>query len=321
MSRRRSSLTLLLGPAIGLTVLVAVLLTIGPPWPSLVRGATSSEPPPAAPSALSVNLTSAARERWPQTLPAVGSIAAWQEVVIGAEIGGLRLSELLVEGAVLAVVVVGLFLRDLRATLISAVALPLSILPTFLFMQWMGFTLNIVTLLSLSLVVGVLVDDAIVEIENIVRHMAQGKEPLVAAREAADEIGLPVIATTFTLIAVFLPTAFMPGLAGKFFVQFGWTSSVAVFFSLAVARMLTPMMGAGMMPIALGFGADPSFRAPMAIVVIGGLITSTFLSLLVIPVLYELVDDLVRLVTQRRRPTAANAPPPPGSAEAPAKSP
>ncbi|WP_186395595.1 efflux RND transporter permease subunit [Stappia sp. TSB10GB4] len=151
---------------------------------------------------------------------------------------------LLIEGAVLAVVVVGLFLRDLRATLISAVALPLSILPTFLFMQWMGFTLNIVTLLSLSLVVGVLVDDAIVEIENIVRHMAQGKEPLVAAREAADEIGLPVIATTFTLIAVFLPTAFMPGLAGKFFVQFGWTSSVAVFFSLAVARMLTPMMAA-----------------------------------------------------------------------------
>ena len=221
----------------------------------------------------------------------------------------------------LAVVVLGLFLRDLRATLISAVALPLSILPTFLFMQWMGFTLNIVTLLSLSLVVGVLVDDAIVEIENIVRHMAQGKEPLVAAREAADEIGLPVIATTFTLIAVFLPTAFMPGLAGKFFVQFGWTSPVAVFFSLAVARMLTPMMGAGMMPIALGFGADPSFRAPMAIVVIGGLITSTFLSLLVIPVLYQLVDDLVRLVTPRRRPTAANAPPPPGSAEAPARSP
>ncbi|WP_029008399.1 efflux RND transporter permease subunit [Azospirillum halopraeferens] len=151
---------------------------------------------------------------------------------------------LLIEGAVLAVVVVGLFLRDLRATLIAAVALPLSILPTFLFMQWLGFTLNIITLLSLSLVVGILVDDAIVEIENIVRHMGQGKPPPVAAREAADEIGLAVIATTFTLIAVFLPTAFMPGLAGKFFVQFGWTSSIAVFFSLVVARMLTPMMAA-----------------------------------------------------------------------------
>lgn len=151
---------------------------------------------------------------------------------------------LLIEGAVLAVLVVGLFLRDVRATFVSAVALPLSIIPTFLFMQWMGFTLNTITLLSLSLVVGILVDDAIVEIENIMRHLAQGKEPLEAALDAADEIGLAVIATTFTLIAVFLPTAFMKGLAGKFFVQFGWTASIAVFFSLVVARLLTPMMAA-----------------------------------------------------------------------------
>lgn len=151
---------------------------------------------------------------------------------------------LLIEGAVLAVLVVWFFLRDIRATFIAAVALPLSIVPTFLFMQWMGFTLNIITLLSLSLVVGILVDDAIVEIENIMRHLAQGKEPLMAAREAADEIGLAVIATTFTLIAVFLPTAFMKGLVGKFFVQFGWTASIAVFFSLIVARLLTPMMAA-----------------------------------------------------------------------------
>jgi multidrug efflux pump subunit AcrB len=151
---------------------------------------------------------------------------------------------LLVEGAILAVLVVGLFLRDARATFISAVALPLSIIPTFLFMQWMGFTLNIITLLSLSLVVGILVDDAIVEIENIMRHLEQGKSPQAAAREAADEIGLAVIATTFTLIAVFLPTAFMRGLAGKFFVQFGWTASIAVFLSLVVARLLTPMMAA-----------------------------------------------------------------------------
>jgi multidrug efflux pump subunit AcrB len=98
-------------------------------------------------------------------------------------------------------------------------------------MHWMGFTLNVVTLLSLSLVVGILVDDAIVEIENIMRHLRAGKSPLEAAREAADEIGLAVIATTFTLIAVFLPTAFMSGIPGKFFVQFGWTAAIAVFFS------------------------------------------------------------------------------------------
>ena len=151
---------------------------------------------------------------------------------------------LLLEGAFLAVVVVWFFLRDWRATLVSAVALPLSAIPTFLVMQWMGCTLNVVTLLSLSLVIGVLVDDAIVEIENIMRHLTMGKTPLEAAREAADEIGLAVIATTFTLIAVFLPTAFMSGVVGKFFVQFGWTASIAVFFSLVVARLLTPMMAA-----------------------------------------------------------------------------
>ncbi len=151
---------------------------------------------------------------------------------------------LLLEGALLAVLVVWFFLRDWRATVVSAVALPLSAIPTFLVMQWMGFTLNVVTLLSLSLVIGVLVDDAIVEIENIMRHLTMGKTPLEAAREAADEIGLAVIATTFTLIAVFLPTAFMSGVVGKFFVQFGWTASIAVFFSLVVARLLTPMMAA-----------------------------------------------------------------------------
>ena len=100
------------------------------------------------------------------------------------------------------------------------------------------------TLLALSLVVGILVDDAIVEIENIMRHLRMGKTPYQAAMEAADEIGLAVIATTFTLIAVFLPTAFMSGVPGKFFVQFGWTAAIAVFFSLVVARMLTPMMSA-----------------------------------------------------------------------------
>lgn len=151
---------------------------------------------------------------------------------------------LLLEGAILAVLVVWFFLRDGRATLISAAALPLSAIPTFAAMSLMGFTLNMVTLLSFSLVIGILVDDAIVEIENIVRHMRMGKTPYQAAMEAADEIGLAVIATTFTLIAVFLPTAFMGGVPGKFFVQFGWTAAIAVFFSLVVARMLTPMMAA-----------------------------------------------------------------------------
>jgi len=151
---------------------------------------------------------------------------------------------LLIEGAALAVLVVWLFLRDGRATFVSAAALPLSAIPTFAVMYLMGFTLNVVTLLSMSLVVGILVDDAIVEIENIMRHLRMGKTPYQAAMEAADEIGLAVIATTFTLIAVFLPTAFMSGVAGKFFVQFGWTAAIAVFFSLVVARMLTPMMAA-----------------------------------------------------------------------------
>jgi multidrug efflux pump subunit AcrB len=152
---------------------------------------------------------------------------------------------LLVEGALLAVLVVWLFLRDWRATLVAATALPLSIIPAFAVMHYVfGFTLNVVTLLSMSLVVGILVDDAIVEIENIMRHLRMGKTPYQAAMEAADEIGLAVIATTFTLIAVFLPTAFMAGVPGKFFVQFGWTAAIAVFFSLVVARMLTPMMAA-----------------------------------------------------------------------------
>jgi multidrug efflux pump subunit AcrB len=151
---------------------------------------------------------------------------------------------LLYEGAALAVLVVFLFLRDWRATFVSAVALPLSVIPTYAAMYLLGFTFNTVTLLSLSLVIGILVDDAIVEVENIERHLLMGKTPYQAAMEAADEIGLAVIATTFALIAVFLPTAFMSGTVGKFFVQFGWTAAIAVFFSLVVARMLTPMMAA-----------------------------------------------------------------------------
>jgi multidrug efflux pump subunit AcrB len=168
---------------------------------------------------------------------------------------------LLIEGALLAVLVVWLFLRDARATLIAATALPLSIIPAFAVMQLMGFTLNVVTLLSMSLVVGILVDDAIVEIENIMRHLRLGKTPYQAAMEAADEIGLAVIATTFTLIAVFLPTAFMGGVAGKFFVQFGWTAAIAVFFSLVVARMLTPMMAAYLLRPPKKAHAEPGWLA------------------------------------------------------------
>ena len=166
--------------------------------------------------------------------------------------------QLLYEGALLAVLVVWLFLRDWRATLVSAVALPLSVIPAFIGMQWLGFSINVITLLALSLVVGILVDDAIVEVENIVRHLRMGKTPLQAATEAAEEIGLAVVATTFTLIAVFLPTAFMSGVAGKFFKQFGWTAALAVFASLVVARLLTPMMAAYLLKPLVGQGhAEP----------------------------------------------------------------
>lgn len=155
--------------------------------------------------------------------------------------------ELLYEGAVLAVLVVWWFLRDWRATFVAAVALPLSIIPAFLGMYWFGYTLNTVTLTSLALVIGILVDDAIVEIENISRHLRMGKTPYQAAMEAADEIGFAVIATTFALVAVFLPTAFMAGIPGKFFKQFGWAAVLAVLSSLLVARLLTPMMAAYML--------------------------------------------------------------------------
>ena len=150
----------------------------------------------------------------------------------------------MIEGAVLAVIIVWLFLRDWRATVISALAIPLSAIPTFWFMDMMGFTLNTLSLLALSLVAGVLVDDAIVEIENIVRHMRMGKSAYQAAIDAADEIGLAVLATTMSIVAVFLPVALMPGISGQFFIQFGMTVVIAVLLSLAVARMITPMVAA-----------------------------------------------------------------------------
>ncbi len=153
----------------------------------------------------------------------------------------------LIEGSILAVIVVFLFLRNWRATLIAAVALPLSAIPTFWIMDLMGFSLNLVSFLALTLATGILVDDAIVEIENIARHIKMGKTPYKAALEAADEIGLAVIATSFTIIAVFVPVSFMPGIAGQYFIQFGLTVAFSVFFSLVVARLITPLMAAYLM--------------------------------------------------------------------------
>ncbi len=150
----------------------------------------------------------------------------------------------MVEGSVLAVIVVFFFLRDWRATAISALAIPLSAIPAFWFMSLMGFTLNTISLLALSLVAGILVDDAIVEIENIVRHMRMGKTAYQASMDAADEIGLAVVATTMAIVAVFVPVSFMPGIPGQFFKQFGLTVAVAVLMSLFVARLITPMIAA-----------------------------------------------------------------------------
>ncbi|MBX3074661.1 efflux RND transporter permease subunit [Candidatus Obscuribacterales bacterium] len=153
------------------------------------------------------------------------------------------LDSLLIGGG-LAVLVVWLFLKDWRSAVISSLAMPLSLIPTFAVMKVAGFTMNNMSLLGLALVIGVLVDDAIVEIENIVRHMSMGKKPFQAAFDAADEIGLAVVATTMTIIVVFVPVAFMGGIPGKFLWQFGLTVAAAVFFSLVVARMLTPLMAA-----------------------------------------------------------------------------
>ncbi|MEO1294647.1 MAG: efflux RND transporter permease subunit [Cyanobacteria bacterium J06636_16] len=150
----------------------------------------------------------------------------------------------LIVGCILAVVVVGVFLRDWRATLITATALPLSIIPTFLVLKSLDYTLNSMTLLALTLAVGNLVDDAIVEIENVERHIRMGKPPLKAALDSTSEVGLAVLTTTATVVAVFIPVAFMGGIPGQFFQPFGVTVSVATIFSTVVARLMTPMMSA-----------------------------------------------------------------------------
>ncbi|MDR7116541.1 efflux RND transporter permease subunit [Caulobacter sp. BE254] len=150
----------------------------------------------------------------------------------------------LLEGMLLASLVVFLFLREWRATLITAIAMPVSLIPTFAFMAVMGFSLNVVTLLALTLVIGILVDDAVVEIENIEKRVSRGQRPFHAAMEGADSIGLAVVATTFTIVAVFVPVSYMPGTPGQFFKEFGLTVAVAVLFSLVVARLLTPLLAA-----------------------------------------------------------------------------
>ena len=169
--------------------------------------------------------------------PLSGSVAYTLEQYEGS-------MSMLYEGAVLAVIVVWAFLRDWRATLVAAAALPLSILPAFAAMAWLGYSLNTVTLLALAVVVGILVDDAIVEVENIERHAFMGKPILEATADAVTEIALAVIATTMSLVVVFLPTAMMSGIPGLFFREFGWTAVIAVLASLLVARLLTPMMAA-----------------------------------------------------------------------------
>ncbi|WP_309645593.1 efflux RND transporter permease subunit [Phenylobacterium sp.] len=157
----------------------------------------------------------------------------------------------LLEGMLLAALVVFIFLRDWRSTMITAFAMPVSLIPTFFVMNLLGFSLNVVTLLALTLVIGILVDDAIVEIENIEKRVARGMRPFQAAMEGADAIGLAVVATTMAIVVVFTPVSFMKGMAGQFFREFGLTVSVAVIFSLVVARLLTPLMAAYLMkPIA-----------------------------------------------------------------------
>ena len=164
---------------------------------------------------------------------------------VDSEVGNYHSTmETLIEGAALAIVVVFIFLRDLRATLVTAIALPLSVIPTFWAMEAIGFSLNLVSLLAITLVTGILVDDAIVEIENIVRHMRMGKSAYRASLEAADEIGLAVIAISLSIAAIFSPVSFMGGIAGQYFRQFGLTVAIAVMFSLLVARFVTPVIAA-----------------------------------------------------------------------------
>ena len=155
-----------------------------------------------------------------------------------------RVKSTILEGAVLTVLIVFFFLRSWRSTIITGLTLPLAVVATFIALHAFGFTLNFLTLMALSLTIGLLIDDAIVVRENIVRHVAMGKSHAAAAREGTDEIGLAVMATTFAIVAVFVPIAFMSGLIGRFFFQFGATVAVAVLVSLFISFTLDPMLSA-----------------------------------------------------------------------------
>lgn len=152
--------------------------------------------------------------------------------------------EELIVGSLLAVIVIFLFLRTLRGTLIAAIAIPASVISTYTLMYALNFSLNMMSLMALALVVGILVDDAVVDLENIARHIEMGEKPYDAAVKATNEIGLAVVATTFSIVAVFVPIGFMSGIVGQFFKQFGLTVSCAVLVSLLVARTLTPTLAA-----------------------------------------------------------------------------
>ncbi|OJU10629.1 MAG: multidrug transporter AcrB [Caulobacterales bacterium 68-7] len=164
------------------------------------------------------------------------------------------------EGMLLASLAVLLFLKDWRSTVITALAMPVSLIPTFGFMLLFGFSLNVVTLLSLTLVIGILVDDAIVEIENIEKRVSRGQRPYQAAMEGADAIGLAVVATTFSIVAVFFPVSFLSGIVGQFFKEFGITVSVAVLMSLVTARLLTPLLAAYFLKPATKPHPRPEFK-------------------------------------------------------------
>ena len=170
--------------------------------------------------------------------------------------------EALILGSILAVVVVGSFLRNWRTTLITAVALPLSIIPTFIVINALGYSLNSMTLLALTLAVGNLVDDAIVEIENIERHLQMGKSPTQAALDSSAEVGLAVITTTATIVAVFIPVAFMGGIPGQFFKPFGVTVAISTMFSTLVARLITPLLAAKLLqPVSLAAAEEAAEKA------------------------------------------------------------
>jgi HAE1 family hydrophobic/amphiphilic exporter-1 len=168
----------------------------------------------------------------------------------------------LLEGMGLAALVVFLFLRTWRSTLIAAIAMPISLVPTFALMAAMGFSLNIVTLLGLTLVIGILVDDAIVEIENIEKRIERGESPYQAALLGADQIGLAVVATTLAIVVVFVPVSLMGGAAGQYFREFGLTVAAAVLFSLLVARLLTPLLAAYFLKPARKSHAPKPFEGP-----------------------------------------------------------